>query len=198
MRDWEEAPVPGETPIDPSGLKLRGITTRAQLAVAEAANISKAFLKYLTKKPSARTAPFDFDWLLKLHEEMYSEVWEWAGIIRDHDLTIGVPHYLIREYLMSLVGDLQAWIEFEHSVEEQAVRLHHKAVEIHPFENGNGRWARLLANIWLKQNGKPIVAWPDAVIGTQSTIRQEYLDAVRAADRGSYGALSELHARFTE
>ena len=39
---------------------------------------------------------------------------------------------------------------------EQAVLLHHRAVQIHPFENGNGRWSRLLANIWLKKHAHPI------------------------------------------
>ena len=70
---------------------------------------------------------------------------------------------------------------------EQAVRLHHRAVRIHPFPNGNGRWARMLANIWLKRHGQPITAWPEETIGTRSVVRDEYLAAIRAADEGDEG-----------
>ena len=57
------------------------------------------------------------------------------------------------------------------SLIEQAVVLHHLAVQIHPFPNGNGRWARMVANIWLKLHGGEATEWPETVIGTASTIR---------------------------
>jgi hypothetical protein len=41
MESWPS--IPGETPIDPSGLKIKGITNRAELSVVEAQNIRKAF-----------------------------------------------------------------------------------------------------------------------------------------------------------
>jgi Fic-DOC domain mobile mystery protein B len=191
--------VPGETPIDPSGLKKkRSITTRAELAAAEALNIGKPFLKYLASKPDSRSARFDFEWFLKLHEEMFGDVWDWAGKVRTSDPAIGVPHYVVIEHLAALVDDLHSWSGFGYSLEVQAVWLHHKAVRIHPFPNGNGRWARLLANIWLKLHGEPIVAWPDKLLGVQSEIRDEYLAAVRAADHGNYEPLAELHRRFRD
>jgi Fic-DOC domain mobile mystery protein B len=194
---WE--PLAGETPIDPSGLKKRGAATnRRELAALEAMNISKAFLKYLARRPGPRIAPFDFEWFLKLHREMFGDVWTWAGVVRTRDLNIGVPGYQIIEQLAALEGDLHSWSGFGHPLEIQAVWLHHRAVLIHPFENGNGRWARLLSNIWLKRHGEPIVAWPDAVLGTASEVREEYLAAVKTADRGDYSALTELHRRFAE
>ncbi|MBI4208502.1 MAG: Fic family protein [Deltaproteobacteria bacterium] len=39
--------------------------------------------------------------------------------------------------------------------EELSARLHHRLVWIHPFENGNGRWARLIMNIHLKKYNLP-------------------------------------------
>ncbi|MHC5015872.1 MAG: hypothetical protein ACYTGM_15425 [Planctomycetota bacterium] len=57
--------VPGETPIDDlSGLKMQGITTRAELNQVEAENIRKAVVKYLARKPNRRIAPFDRQWPL--------------------------------------------------------------------------------------------------------------------------------------
>ena len=191
--------VSGETPIDPSGLKLKGsVTNRKELAAVEARNINRAFLKYLAAKPHRRSAPFDYQWFLQLHEEMFGDVWEWAGIVRTRNPNLGIPHHQIREKLSALVGDLRSWSEFDHTLETQAVWLHHLAVRVHPFENGNGRWARLLSNIWLKLHDAPIVSWPDEVLGESSPVRDEYLDAIRAADGGKYEGLTELHRRFQD
>ena len=197
MSAWE--PLPGEAPIDPSGLKRRGsVTNRQELAAVEALDINQAFLKYVASKPSSRSAPFDYEWFLRLHREMFGGVWTWAGIVRTRDLNIGVPHSQIIEQLAALVGDLHSWSEFGHPLEIQAVWIHETAVRIHPFANGNGRWARLLSNIWLKLHGEPIVSWPDESLGVASGVRDEYLAAIKAADRGNYDGLAELHRRFAE
>jgi Fic family protein len=45
------------------------------------------------------------------------------------------------------VLDIQAWEIKTDLLLEQAMRIHHRTVNIHPFENGNGRWSRMLANI---------------------------------------------------
>ena len=75
---------------------------------------------------------------------------------------------------------------------EQAVRLHHRAVQIHPFYNGNGRWARLLGNILLRLQGHPETRWPETLLGVESTIRGEYLAAIKEADLGNYEPLLKL------
>ena len=70
------------------------------------------------------------------------------------------------------------------------MRLHYRAVGIHPFPNGNGRWARMLANIWLRRHGHPITEWPEETIGSVSVIRkEEHLTAIRAYDEGDEGPL---------
>jgi Fic family protein len=70
-------------------------------------------------------------------------------------------------------------------------------VSIHPYPNGNGRWARLLANIWLKRHGHEITRWPEETIGATSLIRDRYLAAIRAPDSGDEKPLLELHRRYT-
>ena len=71
-----------------------------------------------------------------------------------------------------------------------------RAVQIHPFLNGNGRWARMLANVWCKLQDGRVINWPEDVIGTQSSIRADYLSAIKAADRADYAALPEMHERY--
>jgi Fic-DOC domain mobile mystery protein B len=191
--------VPGETPIDDrSGLKVEGITTRAELNQVEAENIRKAVVKYLAGKPSRRTARFDLEWALRLHREMLGDVWAWAGGVRITVTNIGVAPQQIRIALQSLMDDLAHWQVQGIDLLEQAVWLHHRAVRIHPFENGNGRWARLLANIWLKLHDHPPTEWPEATVGTESVIRAEYIAAIKRADDGDYGPLLDLHQRYTE
>ena len=63
--------------------------------------------------------------------------------------------------------------------------------------NGNGRWARLLANIWLKLHKQPLTEWPEDAIGATSVIRDDYLAAIRAADTGDFAPLIELQSRFS-
>jgi Fic-DOC domain mobile mystery protein B len=195
MAIWAE--IPGETPIDDlSGLKVKSVRTRSELNAVEAQNILEAVVKYLAARPSRRLAPFDLTWTQRLHREMFGKVWSWAGRFRTRDLNLGIPWYQVPENLQNLLEDLRAWDQNGDPLMEQAARLHYRAVHIHPFVNGNGRWSRMLANIWLKQHDAEPVAWPEETIGNTSPIRDEYLAAIRRADQGDDGPLLELHARF--
>jgi Fic-DOC domain mobile mystery protein B len=189
--------IPGGTPIDDiSGLKIKGITLRRQLNLLEAENILKATIKYLLGSPSERTAPFTYSWVLKLHREMFGKVWDWAGLIRTKPGTnIGVPPGQIEPQLFELMKSLPLWGDM--ALIEQAARLHHRAVQIHPFENGNGRWSRMLANIWLARHDHIPTKWPEELVGTVSPIRDRYIQAVKAGDQGEIGPLVDLHKEYT-
>lgn len=196
--DWPT--LPGESPIDDiSGLKVRGITTRAELNRYEARNILKATVRYLADRPSRKRAPFDLAWVFRLHEQMFGDVWAWAGQKRRGELNMGVPRHQIDTQLRALLDDLTYWCdETDMPLVEQAVRLHHRAVQIHPFENGNGRWARMLANVWLKQNGHAVVVWPEVDMARDTSQRDAYIDALKAADAGDYQPLITFHERYVE
>lgn len=198
MPGWDA--IPRETPIDDrSGLLLKNVRSRSALNVAEAQNIATALLKYLGARPNRRTAPFHLDWCLRLHREMLGKVWNWAGEIRRVELNLGVPAFRIELDLQQLMDDLADWrASASMNADEQSARLHHRAVQIHPFLNGNGRWARLLANVHLKQIRAPLTLWPEQTLGEASVIRDGYLKAIRAADTGDYDALIELHRRHAE
>jgi Fic-DOC domain mobile mystery protein B len=196
MGEWQ--PIAGETPIDISGLIPKYVRNRDQLSLAEAENILAATIKYLAAKPTRRQAPFTLKWVYQLHSEMFGKVWKWAGKRRNTELNLGAPVHRAEPMLQTLLDDMAYWRDNKvMPLLEQAARLHHRAVFIHPFQNGNGRWARMLANIWLKQNGGPITAWPDQAIDRTSVIRHEYIQAVKAADRGDYTLLFGLHERYS-
>ncbi|MBX3414459.1 MAG: mobile mystery protein B [Pirellulales bacterium] len=194
------APIPGETPIDVSHLRDRSIRTRAELARREFANIRRPIVRYLSSRPNRRLAPFTFEWMLGLHGEMFGEVWQWAGQTRTENLNLGSVWQQVGPSLLDLASDLAYWRKqppFEVVV--QSATLHYRAVAIHPFANGNGRWARLLANIWLAQHRHAIVIWPETGFSTgTSPIRDEYLAACRAADAGDLAPLIALHRAHLE
>ena len=198
MATWD--PINGETPIDPSHLKDKSVKTRGQLNIAEAKNILKPIVKYLGSKPSKKLAPIDLNWFKQLHEEMFCDVWEYAGKFRQEDLNIGIKWQNIQTELYKLEGDIAFWLENEtYEMLELAVRIHYHAVHIHPFPNGNGRWSRLLGNIFLKQNDHPLVKWSEETIGVEKSIaRDAYLSAVKKADTGDVSELVSLHNKYLD
>ena len=88
--------------------------------------------------------------------------------------------YASPEETPPLMGDLVEWYRNEEQrgklkVEELAALFHYRYIRIHPFEDGNGRIARLLVNyILLRKN------YPMLVIRTDD--RQNYLKVLHQCD----------------
>ena len=86
-------PIDDATPLnDTSGLKLskNKSYTLKEIYVKEAENIADATIKYLSSTPTKKEAPFTYNWFLKLHVEMFGNVWDWAGKPRQIELSIGI------------------------------------------------------------------------------------------------------------
>jgi fido (protein-threonine AMPylation protein) len=63
-----------------------------------------------------------------------------------------------------------------------AVRLHHGLVAIHAFPNGNGRHARLMADLLIAKLGGEPFSWGGGTLRDIGTLRAEYIATLRAAD----------------
>jgi len=194
--------IENATPLnDTSGLKLSTSKsyTLQEIYHAEALNIAQATLKYLSAPPGKKEAPFTYIWMLQLHEEMFGDVWEWAGKLRQCELSIGVKAYLVSTELKKLADDIAYW-ETHNTFDttETAARLHHRAVQIHPFQNGNGRWSRMLANIYLRQSGEMPVKWQENALAKENPERNTYIRALKMADNGEYSPLITLHQQRYE
>ena len=181
----------GETPLDDiSGLKLNKIATRAELDDAEAQNILKAYIKYTLNPTSLKKVMFDLSFFRKLHKEMFGDVWNWAGEFRTTQTSIGVTANMIHQRLYQLQDDLKYW-EDEWDYRDTAVHLHHMLVKIHPFPNGNGRWARLATDLWLLKIGHQTLSWGGNITEV-SEARSEYISALKEADEGNYEPLKHF------
>ena len=190
-------PIDDATPLDDiSGLKLPSdkIYTLKEIYIAEAKNIAIATIKYLSAPPSKKIAPFSYEWLSTLHEEMFGNVWDWAGKFRQVELSIGIKAYQVPTALKELADDMAYWDKNKtFDIYETATRIHHRAVQIHPYKNGNGRWSRMLANIYLRQNGSMPVKWQEDLLSKENPKRDEYIQALKDADNGEYLSLIEMH-----
>jgi Fic family protein len=58
----------------------------------------------------------------------------------------------------ALTGDFSAWLAAAPATPETAFAAHKRLVDIHPFNDGNGRTARLLMNLVLIRGGYPPVS----------------------------------------
>lgn len=74
-------------------------------------------------------------------------------------------------------------------------RVHHRLVSIHPFENGNGRFSRLVSDRLLLAWRCPHPIWPSN-LGERSGERKEYINALKCADQGDYSPLISLMKKF--
>ncbi len=178
------------TPEEREGLKQTWITTRGDLDEAEQANIDEA-VAWTTKIGNRNLLTEDF--VFELHERMLADVWEWAGKTRTTNKNIGVDKTQIRVRLGGLLRDARYWIENSiYPADEIAVRLHHGLVFIHPFPNGNGRHARLMADLLVAQLGRKPFSWGGASLQEIGKLRDEYIEDLRKADDHDFGALLEF------
>ena len=138
--------------------------------------------------------------ILSIHKEIFNDAWpEIAGKYRDENIKITYskhlpPHYSEIETLMNKMDyELQIKLRDLKSIEgifgdedldmdiltvaidkiiHVAAWLHHAITFIHPFREGNGRTARLAANLILERYG---------LVGISIKIEQEDKDRYRKA-----------------
>jgi len=98
-----------------------------------------------------------------------------------------IHEYASPEETPALMGDLLNWYNSSkdrlHPV-QLAAEFHYRFVCIHPFDDGNGRVARLIMNyILLKNNFPPVII--------KSEDKESYLTALQKADTGDIESLIE-------
>jgi Fic-DOC domain mobile mystery protein B len=125
---------------------------------------------------------------------MFDRTWAWAGRYRTSDKNIGVYWATVSMEVRKLMDDGLFWMEQgTFTVDEAALRLHHRLVKIHPFPNGNGRHARLWCDTLLRQQGRPPFAWRSRELDHVGESRHAYVRALQAADGDDYEPLFTLY-----
>ena len=179
LTDAEDDAATPLTPEERHDLIPSYITTRDQLNEVEQLGIAEADRWAFSRKRDALDARF----LLGLHRRMFQGVWKWAGKVRTTPRNIGVDAYRIEVDLHQLLDDVRYWIEnATFAPDDIALRFHTRLTWIHPFPNGNGRHARLAADLLVVSLGGERFSWGGGKLVDANTMRKTYIDAVRAGD----------------
>ena len=174
-----------DTPLTPDeeAELIPNLATRDELNEWERLNILEAYSWALDRKRLRRLDPLTEPYVRDLHRRMFDQTWKWAGRYRSTERNLGIASHLIRDALAGLLGDVRYWVEHgTYAPDEIAVRLHHRMVFIHPFANGNGRHARLMADVLVQRLGRLVFSWGSAELVRADDFRARYIEALRAAD----------------
>ncbi len=186
------------SPLDPNEIDglIPPLTTYEEINQAEALNVSLGTAWVMNrKKKIAINEILTEVWCRKLHKQMFSDVWSWAGTFRCSQKNIGLIGWTRIPIELKIALDnarvqtlnMDKW---NLSYQDIAVQLAHKVVWVHPFPNGNGRWSRLLTDAYLFANHQAAFSWGNNTYSIQSERRKEYVDALKIADNG--GSLDRL------
>jgi Fic-DOC domain mobile mystery protein B len=168
------------------GLIPTYIALRAELNEAEQIGIANAERWAFSRRRVILETAF----LQQLHKRMFGDVWKWAGQFRTSARNIGIDAYRIPVELRSLCDDTRYQIaNTTYAPDEIAIRFHHRLVFIHAFPNGNGRHARLAADLLARQLDAQRFTWGGANLVDPAEARRRYVEALRAADAHDITAL---------
>ncbi len=154
----------------------------------EAKNLEAAYKWMLENAGSCSEAPESF--IRHMNNMILDGVKSQRGEYRSGPITVSgmdfeapaaasVPAFM-RELSEEMRNDVRG-----RSLLECAAAFHTKLVCIHPFEDGNGRTARLLLNAFLFSNGLPVIVIDYAD-------RERYLDCLKDSNKGDLSALVEF------
>lgn len=184
-----------------------GILPRSKVIILEGKGI-KELQEYIIKLSGQKTE-ITPQLILDIHKRGFSSIFpEWAGKFRTIEVTIGEYeppyHGKVPELIENLCADLAERVKHLSSQKKKGSYLaelvsilawfQHRFVWIHPFQDYNGRMARLLTNFLLLNLGFPILT----IKAETGKDRDKYIEAMKAADGYDYSRLENLIAEALE
>ena len=133
----------------------------------------------------------------KMHQIWLDPIYPWAGQYRKVNLTRDNFTFAAANQISALMGDLEKGplrkytpcvFKSAEDIVTAISTVHVELVLIHPFREGNGRLARLVAILMALQAGLP----PLDFGGIKGQVKQEYFFAVRAGLDRDYAPMEEI------
>lgn len=141
--------------------------------------------------------------LCDLHRRWLGGIYEWAGLYRGVNMAKGgfmfaaapqVPRLMAEFERKELAAETPCADMDTARLASALARTHAELVIIHPFREGNGRCARLLAYLMALQAGLPTLDF-DLLAGRG---KRAYIAAIHAAFLGNYTLLEERFAAIID
>ena len=133
-----------------------GITDSAELARAEEKISKKKAAEMFEDGFLDKLEAGTFEALSQIHYRLFSEVYDFAGVIRDVNIAKGNFRFAPVMYLKPAIENIEKMLQgtFDEIVE--------KYVEMniaHPFREGNGRSMRIWLDLMLKRSLGKVIDW---------------------------------------
>lgn len=132
-----------------------------------------------------------------VHRMWLSSIYSWAGQYRQVNITKGNFSFAAAQHIPTLMQEFERTYLFkftpcdfksESEICNALAIVHAELVLIHPFRDGNGRTARLLAILMAVQAGLP----PLDFGGLKGVTREKYFAAVRDALDRNYEPMKQI------
>ncbi|MFZ6007247.1 MAG: Fic/DOC family protein [Nitrospirota bacterium] len=132
-----------------------------------------------------------------MHKIWLGNIYEWAGEYRQVNVSKGDFHFAAAKQVPLLMSELQKSVLHKHtpcnfkSMErgiQALAEVHVELVLIHPFREGNGRVARMLAIFMGLQAGLPPLDF-SGIIGKK---KKDYISAVQAGLERDYKPMEKI------
>ena len=138
---------------------------------------------------------FDLAFYLSIHRNTFETLYEWAGLIRTHDMTKGGSRFCQAAYLLKELEKLFEQLKQENylkdvaqsSKETFAERIAHyqcELIALHPFYELNGRTTRLFFDLMVIANGYDPIDYESALLSKHqpNDYIQASIECVQQAD----------------
>ena len=185
-----------DSPMTPGELArlIPSLSTRAQLTEIERRHANAARVWAMRDAVLRRGDLMTEAFARELHRRMFGGIWRGAGRYRTARCSPGWEPGQIAEGVVMFFDDAEAWLRYStYPVHETAVRLHFRLAAIRPWFNGNGRHARLVADIVVAASEEEPLTWGSrSPRGDPGEARARYLEAMRIAESGDFKPLVDF------
>ena len=195
------------------------VVGEAEVKDVQEMTASNVGLKMMTEEASLKSKPLTQNFIRTLHHMLLREDYTVYRSLPDGATTSYTIHagqyktrpnsvitrygdrfeYASPEETPALMTDLVDWYNEEEkrgnlAPSELAALFHYRYIRIHPFEDGNGRIARLLVNFILARHDYPMIV-------VRSRKKNEYLEALHKSDlivgsvpsKGAHATIKEIY-----
>lgn len=176
-------------------LNKQGITGKRAMDELETREQLRALNSFL--ESYEREHRFTASDICDMHQDWLGKIYEWAGKYRQVNISKGNFTFAMARQVPTLMekfeqGPLRDYTPCLATVQEEVVHavavVHTELVLIHPFREGNGRLARMLAVLMGLQAGLP----PFDFSIIKGKVRQEYFAAVQAGMDYNYTPMEAI------
>lgn len=176
---------------------LLGITTKKEIDRVETELLFEITDQLLDEFDESRQ--FSADDILQIHRRWLGSVYEWAGTYRQVMMSKGNFMFAAPAYLPKLMAYFEKELLAKYtpcifSSREEIIYalaiVHTELILIHPFREGNGRIARLLATLMALQAGLPLLDFS----GLEKERQNDYFAAVQNGMNRNYEPMEKIFA----